>query len=112
LPAGNFLVQCTYLGYSTATKWISVKGNTTADFSMSTSAIEQNEVVVTGVSTATEIKRTPIPMQIISKQTLLETPSTNLIDAIAKQRVLLRYKPVLVFQNHRYEVSVTTGWWL
>lgn len=85
LPAGNFLVEISYIGYSTTTKRLDVKGATTMNFSLSTSAIEQNEVIVTGVSTATEIKRTPTPISVISKDELLQTPSTNIIDAIAKQ---------------------------
>ncbi|MEO5673863.1 MAG: TonB-dependent receptor [Chitinophagales bacterium] len=85
LPAGNFLIEFRYLGYSTITRRVEVKGITSVAFSMGISAIEQSEVIVTGVSIATEIKRTPTPISVISKQELFQSSSTNIIDAIAKQ---------------------------
>ncbi|MCY7408751.1 MAG: TonB-dependent receptor, partial [Chitinophagales bacterium] len=85
LPDGNFLIRISYIGYSTTAQRVDVNGATIINFSLSNSAIEQNEVIVTGVSTATEIKRTPTPISVISKEELWQTPSTNIIDAIAKQ---------------------------
>ena len=44
---------------------------------------EIEEVVVTGTSKATEIKRDPVPITVINKTHLEENISTNIIDAIA-----------------------------
>ncbi|WP_298410973.1 carboxypeptidase-like regulatory domain-containing protein, partial [Hydrotalea sp.] len=62
LPAGNFLVEVKYLGYATATKSIALKDNVTANFTLQESATEIGEVVVTGTSKATQIKRSPVPI--------------------------------------------------
>jgi iron complex outermembrane receptor protein len=85
IPAGDFLVEVRYLGYTTITRRISIRDEVAADFQLSTSVLEQNEVIVTGVSTATEIKRTPTPISVLSKQDLQQHASTNIIDAIARE---------------------------
>jgi iron complex outermembrane receptor protein len=59
IPAGNFLIQVRYLGYATITQRIAINGSMSLDFKLSTSVIEQGEVIVTGVSTATEARHTP-----------------------------------------------------
>jgi iron complex outermembrane receptor protein len=85
LPAGSYLVQVQYVGYTTLSETITVKGATHHDFSLSASVIEQNEVVVTGMSMATEAKRSPMPIQSISSLQLKRQSYTNIINAIAKE---------------------------
>ncbi|HUM48091.1 MAG TPA: TonB-dependent receptor, partial [Chitinophagales bacterium] len=85
IPGGDFLVEVRYLGYATLTKRISISGTVTADFQLSTAVVEQNEVIVTGVSTATEIKRTPTPIAVIVKAEIQQNASSNIIDAIARE---------------------------
>ncbi|WP_298301529.1 TonB-dependent receptor [Hydrotalea sp.] len=84
LPAGNFLVEVKYLGYATATKSIALKDNVTANFTLQESATEIGEVVVTGTSKATQIKRSPVPIVTVNHSYLLSNSATNAIDAIAK----------------------------
>lgn len=43
-----------------------------------------NEVVVTGVSRSTELRKSPVPIAILSKKTMNQQANTNLIDAIVK----------------------------
>jgi iron complex outermembrane receptor protein len=85
LPSGSFLVQVSYLGYATMSKLVVVKEETVADFSLMHSLIETNEVVVTGVSVAAEKKLNPAPVSVINSRELLQTSSTNLIDALTRQ---------------------------
>ncbi|MEI9911182.1 MAG: TonB-dependent receptor [Bacteroidota bacterium] len=84
LPSGKFLVEVTYLGYSPATETIDINGDLQKDFSLSTAVVENQGVTVTGVSGATQIKKTPTPVTIIRKEYLLREASTNLIDALSK----------------------------
>src|SRR6202012_4765700 len=57
---------------------------TTLDVQLQASAIEASEVVVTGVSKATEIKRNPVPMAAVSKSFIDQhSASGNVIDEIA-----------------------------
>lgn len=84
LPAGTFLVEVKYEGYKSITRNVVLKGNARQDFSLEESATEINEVVVTGNSKATQIKRSPVPIVTVSRDYLTTNLSTNAIDAIAK----------------------------
>ena len=55
----------------------------TLNFSLTESITEEMEVVVTGSSKATSIRRNPIPIVSVNKQYLQQNLSTNIIDAIS-----------------------------
>ena len=84
LPSIKTLLQVRLMGYQTIIKTIDLAVTNTITFEMEQSHIEANEVVVTGVSKATEIKRNPVPMVSINQQYLEQNTATNVIDAIAK----------------------------
>ena len=84
IPAGTYLVQAGFVGYKNNIKTVTLNENTVADFVMEISVTEENEIVITGTSKATTIRRDPIPIISISKQYLQQNLSTNIIDAIAK----------------------------
>ena len=84
LPKGKFIVVASIISYSKATFTINISGDTRQDFVLSESAIESQEVVITGQSKATEIKRSPVPVEVINNQYLRTNISTNIVDAIAK----------------------------
>jgi len=84
LPEGRFTVEVTYLGYSPATEIIEITANVQKDFLLTPTVVENQGVTVTGVSGATQIRKTPIPVTILRKDNLLKTSSTNLIDALSK----------------------------
>jgi iron complex outermembrane receptor protein len=73
LPHIKTLLQVRLLGYQTVIKTIDLALHIPVIIEMEQSHIEANEVVVTGVSKATEIKRNPIPMVSID-QKYLEQP--------------------------------------
>ncbi len=54
------------------------------DIYLSHTAGELQEVIVTGVSKATEINRSPIPIVVVNHDYLLSNASTNAIDALTK----------------------------
>lgn len=83
LPEGNYIVQAAFVGYSNNVENISLRGETTSDFALKISVTEVSEVVVTGSSKATSIRRNPIPVVSINKQFLQQNLHTNIIDAIA-----------------------------
>ncbi len=84
IPMGNFLVQVGYIGYKNMVQRVSLNENTTLNFVLEISITEESEIVVTGSSKATTIKRDPIPIVSVSRQFLQQNLSTNIIDAIAK----------------------------
>jgi len=84
LPKGVYLVQVSYLGYATFNQRIDFTKTTTLDIKLQISSIETGEVVITGVSKATEIKRDPVPMVAIGKNYIDQhSASGNVIDEIA-----------------------------
>src|SRR5258706_8973112 len=84
VPPGKYLLEVSYLGYSSIVETISVTGDVQKDFSLSSSYIENQSVTVMGVSSATSAKRTPIPLNIVRKEDLFKNASTNLIDNLSK----------------------------
>ncbi|MEP6616355.1 MAG: TonB-dependent receptor [Ginsengibacter sp.] len=84
LPQGTYLVEAGYATYKNLLKTITLNKNTIQDFVMDVSITEINEVVVTGTSRATSIRRNPVPIISINKQFLQQNLSTNIIDAISK----------------------------
>ena len=84
LPKGVYLVQVVYLGYATYNQRVDFSKTTTLDIQLKASSIEAGEVVITGVSKATEIKRDPVPMVAVGKTYLDQRSAAgNVIDMIA-----------------------------
>ncbi len=83
LPAGTFLVEVSFIGYKTVSKEVTIKDDTKMDFDLTETPIEQSEVVVTGLSKATQVRRSPIPIVTIKKEYIDSHVGTNAIDAIS-----------------------------
>ncbi len=84
LPKGVYLVQVTYLGYAAFNQKVDFTKTTTLDIQMTPSSLEAGEVVITGVSKATEIKRDPVPMVAVGKTFIDQRAAAgNVIDMIA-----------------------------
>ncbi|WP_461449321.1 TonB-dependent receptor [Mucilaginibacter sp.] len=84
LPKGVYLVSFSYVGYANFTQKIDLTNTTVFNVRLSASTIEEAEVVVTGVSRATELKRDPVPMVAVGKNYIDQhSASGNVIDEIA-----------------------------
>ena len=85
LPAGSHKVQVRYLGYKSQTRTIRLPdGETTVDFALEPEAGLLQEVVVTGLTTGSTVKDSPVPIMTYNKIQWLQTSSTNLVDAVGK----------------------------
>ncbi len=84
LPKRTLLVQVTVIGYSTINQKIDLSVTKHMDFYLNQSATLGNEVIVTGVSQATEMKKEPAPIIAIGPMYIQQNLYTNAIDAIAK----------------------------
>lgn len=82
IPAGTYLVEVRDVGHKTVVQKVVVKGATIQNFIMEPAVAELNEVVVTGVTHATELKQSPVIIKPIGAETLHQHASTNLIDAL------------------------------
>jgi iron complex outermembrane receptor protein len=83
IPKGTFLIEINYLGYATQNREIETEKSTLADFVLQRSSKEFKEVVITGVSSATEQITNPVPVSVVTHQDMLENTSSNIIDAIS-----------------------------
>ena len=83
LPRGRFTVQVRSLGYNTATRTVDTGSGQPLEVPLAVAATEIGQVVVTGVSQATEMRRSPVPTAVVDRTRLNQTSATNLIDAIA-----------------------------
>jgi iron complex outermembrane receptor protein len=85
IPSGHALIEVSFQGYRSVVEQIDLTGTSRKDFALTVSIIENEAVTVTGVGAATSVRRAPIPITRVSKEDLLSTPSTNIIDALRKQ---------------------------
>ncbi|MEO5647373.1 MAG: TonB-dependent receptor [Chitinophagaceae bacterium] len=91
---GRHLVEISHIGFITIAEYVNVSGDLVRDFILAESIVENNEVVITGVGTATQSRRSAIPVMVVRKEELYRSASTNIIEA-------LTHKPGIS--------SVTTG---
>ncbi|MBS1565920.1 MAG: TonB-dependent receptor, partial [Bacteroidetes bacterium] len=84
LPSGTYLVEVRFVGYKSITRTVTINGDVEENFELADNAVEESVVVVTGLSKATQVKRSPIPIVAVSHDYLVKNLSTNIIDAIAK----------------------------
>ena len=84
LPPGIYLVQVDYVGFKSGTQNVSLYSNTVKNFELSNTTVEEGTVVVTGLSKATLITRSPIPIVAVNHDYLERNLSTNAVDALTK----------------------------
>ncbi len=84
LPPGKYLVEVSFLGYKTIVETVDIAGDVQINFALQPTVVENETITVTGVSSATRVKRISTPISIIKKETLLGGVSSNLIDALTK----------------------------
>jgi len=83
LPAIKVLVQVKSLGYKTLLENIDLSVITEKNFELETAITEVNEVVITGMSKNTEIKRSPVPIVVVDQKYLQQNLGSNIIDGIS-----------------------------
>jgi iron complex outermembrane receptor protein len=82
IPPGHHVVEISHAGYATLVEHIELNSDMQKDFQLSTIVVENQGVIVTGVSGATSIRNTPVPVTSIRKTALMQSTSTNIIDAL------------------------------
>jgi iron complex outermembrane receptor protein len=83
LPRGRFLIQVRFIGYSTVVRTVETGSTTPLEIALTPADTEIGQVVVTGVSASTEMRRSPVPTSVIDHARLNQSAATNAVDAIA-----------------------------
>lgn len=81
---GKLIIQIQYVGYKTLAQTVDMTAHTPLVFALQPTSIETKEVVITGTPTSSNNKQNSTAVSTMNREDLLK-PSTNLIDAIAKQ---------------------------
>ena len=84
VQAGKYLVEVSFLGYTSVLEVMEITGNPTRNFALKETYIENEAVTVTGVASASKVKQSAQPISIIKRNQLLQTSSTNVIEALSK----------------------------
>jgi iron complex outermembrane receptor protein len=85
VPAGHHLIEVSYTGYTSVLEHLDINADKELNLTLASSIVEYQAVTVTGVSTSTSIRKTPVPISIIRHAELLQIPSSNIIDALSRQ---------------------------
>lgn len=81
---GSYLVQVQSLGYKTVVKTVDFAQPAALNFALDASIVETREVVITGTPISSSSRNNSTSATSVSREDLL-IPSTNLIDALARQ---------------------------
>jgi len=86
LAAGTYSVTCSAVGYLAENYQVVIHTGqtTTLNANLNKNSSRLNEVVVTGVSRATELRRNPVPIAVMTQKEMNENVNNNIIDAIVK----------------------------
>jgi iron complex outermembrane recepter protein len=84
LPKRKILIRISFIGYETIIEELDLTVNARKDFVMEESPEVMNEVVVTGTSKATDIRKSPIPISVMESKEIDMSLNTNIISSLAK----------------------------
>ncbi|WP_310394407.1 TonB-dependent receptor [Hymenobacter sp.] len=86
VPAGPVRLVASAVGYGTVTRDATLAAGQTLDVQvvLTATAADLGEVVVTGVSRATEIRRSPVPIATLGRREINLNANTNVIDAAVR----------------------------
>lgn len=82
---GFHLVEVSHIGYTSLAENILIQADTKRDFLLSESIVENNAVIITGVSKATQLKKMPFQVSVMKKEDLQQSSATNIIEAITRK---------------------------
>ncbi|RYD94313.1 MAG: TonB-dependent receptor, partial [Sphingobacteriales bacterium] len=86
LNAGTFKVTVSSVSYESRRQTVKLTSGQTTILNVSLKPYDSklNEVVITGVSRATELRKNPVPVAVMSKVNIESKVSTNIIESIVK----------------------------
>jgi outer membrane receptor protein involved in Fe transport len=84
VPAGTHTLQVMFLGYATTSQQVTVQGGqtTTADFALAVSAINLDEMVVTGTGAPTQRRQLGQTIYAVQSEDLVAAPITDMSQAL------------------------------
>jgi len=84
IPQGKHLIEISHIGYNSIVDNIDFSKDVNKDFVLTLSIIENDVVVVTGVTGATQLKKIPFSMSVMRKEDFFRNTSSNIIESLTK----------------------------
>ena len=86
IPPGSYQLTISLVGYESVRKQVKLLNNQASGLSFSLAEAVNNlsELVVTGVSRATELRKSPVAIAVISKKEMDLNVNNNIVDAVLK----------------------------
>lgn len=84
IAPGHHIIEVSHSGFTTAVLHIDVAENTVKDFALPAAIREQQGITITGVAQATNVRNSPVPVTIMRKAEMLQTPATNIVDLLSR----------------------------
>lgn len=84
IPQGKHLVEVSHIGYTSIAENIDFSADVKKDFALTESIIENNAVIVTGVSGATQQRKVPFAVSVMRRQDFMQNTSSNIIESLTK----------------------------
>ena len=85
LPRGTYDVEMQSLGHGTELRQVIIGGATTLDFNPTLSFNSLQQVVITSLGNITNIRRSPVPVSVVTRDMILEGAAATAIDLVANQ---------------------------
>ncbi|MEO5984185.1 MAG: TonB-dependent receptor plug domain-containing protein, partial [Ferruginibacter sp.] len=82
---GTHLIEISHIGYGTIAEQLNISGEVLKEYFLEEAIIENNAVVVTGVTKATQLKKLPFQVSVIRKEELLQSASSNIVESLTKK---------------------------
>jgi len=84
IPEGKHLVEISHIGYTSIIETVEIAEGSKKDYALQQSVIENNAVIVTGVTGSTTQKKVPFAVSVMGKQELFRNTSTNLMESMTR----------------------------
>ncbi len=85
IPSGNYDLIFSGIGYQSKRIKVLLKGDSAqVNAELLSLTSDLSDVVITGVNRATQLRKSPVPIAVLSKKSMDQNVNTNLIEAIVK----------------------------
>jgi iron complex outermembrane receptor protein len=86
VPMGQHEIQVSAIGYALQKQVVTVTAEPTPGLIIALTPVETNlnEVVITGVTRATQIRNNPVPIAVMNSKAINSQANTNIVDAITR----------------------------
>jgi len=84
IPEGKHLVEVSHIGFTSIIETVEIADGSRKDYALQNSVIENNAVIVTGVTGSTTQKKVPFAVSVMGKQELFRNTSSNIMESLTR----------------------------